>query len=96
MKPVQSCCEEWAKAHEACSDKEMYGSCIYYVGTDPALSPNLDSVKFCPWCAKPKGVPTPELTGTTPLVLFFGTEADRQDFIQAIRDAKPGMITKHL
>lgn len=44
----------------------------------------------------PKGVPTPELTGTCPLVLYFGDEASRQEFIALIRDAKPGMITKHL
>lgn len=57
MKPIQTCCEQWAQAHEPASDKEQEGSCIYYTGTDPAISPALDLVKFCPWCGAPKVAP---------------------------------------
>lgn len=57
MKPIQTCCDEWAKAHEGASDKELHGSCIYYVGPEPAISPSLDPVKFCPWCGASKVAP---------------------------------------
>lgn len=92
----QPCCDQWAKAHEPATDWEMYGACVKNFHDGPKISGDCDSVKFCPWCGAPKGVPTPELTGTVPLVLYFGTEADRQELIEALRQAKPGMITKHL
>lgn len=97
-KILQPCCGQWAKAHESGTDNEMYSSLAHSMGSETYIgnSGELESVKFCPWCGHPKGVPTPELTGTSPLVLYFGTEADRQEMIAAIREAKPGMITKHL
>lgn len=40
--------------------------------------------------------PTPELEGTYPVVLYFGTEADRDEFIALVREAKPGMVARKL
>lgn len=74
----------------------MHGSCVYYVGSEAAISPDLNPVRFCPWCGSPKGVPTPELRGFSPLVLYFATEADKAEMVEAIKLAKPGMITKHI
>lgn len=96
MKPLQACCDQWAKAHEPCTDNEGYSALVWYLGDAANIGQETESVKFCPWCGTPKGVPTPELTGTTPLVLYFKTETDRQEMIAAIREAKPWMITKHL
>lgn len=36
------------------------------------------------------------LTETLPLVLYFGTDADRDEFIAAVRVAKPGMISRKM
>jgi hypothetical protein len=38
----------------------------------------------------------PELEGTFPVVLYFGTSADRDDFIALVREAKPGLVAKRL
>ena len=34
------------------------------------------------------------LEDTVPLCLYFGNEADRREFIDAVQMAKPGMISK--
>lgn len=36
-------------------------------------------------------VPVPELAGSFATVLYFGSEQDRQEFIDAVKAAKPGM-----
>lgn len=36
------------------------------------------------------------LDGSLPLCLYFATEADREEFIAAVREAKPNMIAKRL
>lgn len=36
------------------------------------------------------------LKDTLPLVLYFGNEADREEFIAIVRDAKPGMVAKRM
>ncbi|HEX4041081.1 MAG TPA: hypothetical protein VHY10_05220 [Xanthobacteraceae bacterium] len=36
------------------------------------------------------------LDETLPLVLYFGSDEDRDEFIEMVRAAKPGMITKKL
>lgn len=38
----------------------------------------------------------PALADTLPLVLYFGTKEDRDAFVAAVREAKPGMYSKHL
>lgn len=96
MTPKQPCCDQWAKAHELCTDNEGYGTLVRYFDGAAFIGIETESVKFCPWCGTPKGAPTPELTGTAPLVLYFGTEQQRQEFIALIQEAKPGMVTKHL
>jgi len=35
--------------------------------------------------------PRPELAGTKPLVLYFPDEAARDEFMDAVKEAKPGM-----
>lgn len=40
--------------------------------------------------------PVPELEGSFPLVLYFDTDADRQEFVELIQKAKPGMSTRNL
>lgn len=41
-------------------------------------------------------VPCPELEGTFPVVLYFGTAEDARQFETIVREAKPGMITRKL
>lgn len=36
------------------------------------------------------------LKDTLPLLLYFGTGTDREEFIALMRDAKPGMISKKM
>lgn len=36
----------------------------------------------------------PALEQSLPLVLYFGTEADRDEFMAVVREVKPGMMTK--
>ena len=36
------------------------------------------------------------LEGTAPLVLYFGTQEDRDEMIEAIREAKPGMMMRKM
>lgn len=38
----------------------------------------------------------PALEDTLPLVLYFGTKEDREEFVAVVREAKPGMYSKHL
>ena len=38
----------------------------------------------------------PEFTNSLPLCLYFGSEKDRAEFVELIREAKPGMITREL
>ena len=40
--------------------------------------------------------PTPELEGSEPLVLYFGNDADREEFIEAAKHFYPNMTTKKL
>jgi phage FluMu protein Com len=40
--------------------------------------------------------PIPELEGTYPVVLYFGNEEDRDEFMAIVQEAKPGMITRKL
>lgn len=96
--PKQTCCEQWAKAHESGTDNEGWGALIHarHYNDEPTAGLGLDSVRFCPWCGTPKGVPTPELKGLAPLVLYFATEEEKNDFVALVKEAKPGMITKHL
>lgn len=35
------------------------------------------------------------LENTLPLCLYFGTEQDRQEFLDAVHEAKPGMVARH-
>lgn len=37
---------------------------------------------------------TPELRGSWPLVLYFKNPEDRQELVEAIHEAKPGMIER--
>lgn len=37
-----------------------------------------------------------ELDGTFPVSLFFLTDADREDFIRIVRQAKPGLVARKL
>lgn len=34
------------------------------------------------------------LEDTRPLILYFGTEQDREEFIALVREAKPGMVAR--
>lgn len=34
------------------------------------------------------------LEDTLPLILYFGTERDREEFMAIVREAKPGMIAR--
>lgn len=38
----------------------------------------------------------PELEGTFPVVLYFGSQADADEFIALFRLAKPGLVAKSL
>lgn len=38
----------------------------------------------------------PELDETYPLCLYFGTEQDRDEFVEAVQEAKPNMISRKL
>jgi hypothetical protein len=38
----------------------------------------------------------PEFANSLPLCLYFGSEKDRAEFVELIREAKPGMITREL
>ncbi|MDP3071217.1 MAG: hypothetical protein Q8N18_13085 [Opitutaceae bacterium] len=38
----------------------------------------------------------PELAGTFPVVLYFGSDADRAEFIEIVKEAKPGLIARPL
>lgn len=38
----------------------------------------------------------PELRETIPLVLYFNNDADRADFVNTVREAKPGMIARSI
>lgn len=40
--------------------------------------------------------PTPELEGANPLVLYFATSADREEFIEAFKIVKPNCRTVKL
>lgn len=40
--------------------------------------------------------PRPELNGTYPVVLYFGTEEDRDEFIALVKEAKPGLVARKL
>jgi len=35
-----------------------------------------------------------KLESTVPLCLYFGSEKDREEFVAAVHEAKPGMIAK--
>lgn len=38
----------------------------------------------------------PELAGTFPVVLYFGSQADANEFIAIARQAKPGLVARSL
>ena len=38
----------------------------------------------------------PELAGTFPVVLYFGSRADADEFVALMRQAKPGLVALHL
>jgi len=38
----------------------------------------------------------PELAGTVPVVLYFGSQADADEFIAIVRQAKPGLVARSL
>lgn len=40
--------------------------------------------------------PDPALAGKKPVVLYFETDAERDEFIAIIAEAKPGLVTKKL
>lgn len=40
--------------------------------------------------------PVPELEGTFPVVLYFGSDEDREGFIAIAQEAIPGMTAKKL
>ena len=52
---LDACCEAWRKAHEYCTDNEMYLSLVRYDGERNALiGAGLPPVKLCPWCGGEK------------------------------------------
>ncbi len=36
----------------------------------------------------------PSLEDTKPMILYFGNEQDREEFISIVREVKPGMVAK--
>lgn len=40
--------------------------------------------------------PVPELKETFPVVLYFGNDQDRSDFISIVQEAKPGLVARNL
>lgn len=36
------------------------------------------------------------LTGAKPVILYFGSDEDRDEFMALVREAKPGLMTKAL
>jgi hypothetical protein len=40
--------------------------------------------------------PVPELEGSYPLVLYFGSQADADEFTAAAQAAQPGLMAKRL
>lgn len=36
----------------------------------------------------------PNLEDTKPMILYFGSEQDREEFIAIVREVKPGMVAK--
>lgn len=40
--------------------------------------------------------PAPELEATKPLILYFGNDEDRTEFVEIVQDAKPGLIARKL
>ena len=40
--------------------------------------------------------PIPELKGSFPIVIFFSSAADRDEFIAVVREAKPGLVARDL
>ena len=63
-----------------------------------ALNPNIDkqkclyiTPKFLRDILTARLVPAGELNYTEPVICYFPTEEDREDFIQAVMEAKPGM-----
>ena len=49
---------------------------------------------LCPLCRDGEvnpSAPVGGLRGTKPVVLYFGSDADRDEFIAMIREAKPGL-----
>ena len=45
-------------------------------------------------CAEIGRKADPSLDKTLPLVLYFGSDADRDEFVEAVRIAKPNMISR--
>lgn len=40
--------------------------------------------------------PVPEMAGTKPVILYFHNDADRDEFIAVVHEAKPGMIAREV
>lgn len=38
--------------------------------------------------------PIPDLKDTFPVVLYFGNDSDREDFIKLVQEAKPGLVAR--
>lgn len=40
--------------------------------------------------------PVPEVGDTHPIVLYFGTRTDANEFVKVIRELKPGLVARNL
>lgn len=40
--------------------------------------------------------PVPELRGTIPVILYFRTQAEADEFLEAARQEKPNLVTRQL
>lgn len=61
MNPKQPCCDAWAKAHEIGTDNEGWGRLAWDLHGEMHLGLETPPVRFCPWCAAPKGERKPKL-----------------------------------
>ena len=52
----------------------------------------------CKVCASRVSLSAPvkELEGTFPVVLYFGNDKDREEFIKVVKEAKPNLVAKKL
>lgn len=79
------------------SDGAVYGSAAEKrLGSFGTVEGAKDAVERAAWASLAKLAPVPELDGALPLILYFDTEAERQDFVSTVQTALPNLKTRDL